>query len=473
MKNLWWKKFNFLNNSDKKKSVLFWSVLAIIIILMFFSFIYTDILITVKHSLNLIQTMVDGHPMGFYASNYGLVVDKLFTIPTMATYDLPIFIIFAIWNFPLWIVQNLFHVSITESLLCLIWLKSLLVLLLGLCAWVVKKICLEINIDKKYIKWAIFAFVSSPLLLMPLFIMNQYDIIALLFILLGIWMYAKGKFGWFVFWFAIAIPMKMFALFIFIPLILLNNKKILPIIKYIVLGLIPLIATKLISSQMPMYKESTAGFNVDMLSKMFKSSINVDFGNASLFCGCLIAIAIFCYVKKLKDKDELNKFCIYIPFVVLASFFIFVEFNPYWIILITPFIAIMLFQNMKNFKINIILDMISSAAILVVTLFYYYWCYGSRVIERMAIPSLFGSTYGMTMKYANPSVLLAEFGVDKFMPFLLAAYVTCMIAMLIIDYPKKSSLELGKPDVEWGLLFTRMLIIVPIPILMIYCYYAR
>lgn len=458
---------------SKHRSLLFWSTLAIIIAVMFFSFIYTDILITTKHSLNLLQTMYAGHPMGFYALNYGLVVDKLFTIPTMATYDLPIFIVFAIWNFPLWIVQNLFHVSITESLLCLIWLKSLLVLLLGLCAWVVKKICLEINIDKKYVKWVIFAFVSSPLLLMPLFIMNQYDIIALLFILLGIWMYAKGKFGWFVFWFAIAIPMKMFALFIFIPLILLNNKKILPIIKYIALGLTPLVATKLISSQMSMYKESTAGFNGGMLSKMFTSVINVNLGNASLFCVCLIAIAIFCYVKKIKDKDELNKFCIYIPFAILASFFIFVGFHPQWIILITPFMAIMLFQNMKNLKINIILDMISSAAILVVTLLYYYWCYDSMVIERMAIPRLFGSTYGMTMKYANPSVLLDRFGVDKFMSFFLAAYVTCIIAMLIINYPKKSSPELEKPGVEWGLLFTRMLIIVPIPILMIYCYYAR
>lgn len=474
MNNSWMGRVRTIYSSEKLKKVLFWSVLAIILTTMFFCFVYTDILITVRHSLNLIQTMVDGHPMGFYAINQNLIIDKLFTLPTVPTYGFPIFVVFAIWNAPLWIAQSFFHISVTESLLCLIWIKLMLIVFLAMCSVIVSKICSEIKIDSKHIKWVIFAFVSSPLLIMPLFIMNQYDIIALFFILLGIWMYVKGNFKWFIFWFAIAIPIKMFGLFIFIPLLLLRKKKIIDIIKYGTLGLLPMLLVGAVSSQMYMYKESTAIFTDNMLAYMFKSVINVNLGNASLFFMAFIAIMIFCYMKKIADKDELNKFGIYIPLAVLTSFFAFVSFHPQWIILITPFMAIIMFQNMRNHKVNILLDILSSASILVVTLFYYFWVYDSTVIQRMVIPKLFGSTLGTVLKYgSNPSTLLAEYGVNKFLPFFLAAYIVSIAAMLIINYPKIHIKLLEKHSIEWGLLFTRMLIIVPIPILMIYCYYAR
>ena len=213
--------------NPKNRLILIWSSLALIIVVLFFCFAYSDILITTKDSLNLWQILFNGHPLEFYSINYGLVVDKFLPVATKVCYEIPIFIIFAIWNFPLWIAQSVFHVSITSSLLCMIWLKSILVVFLALCVWVIKKICVEIKIDNKHISWVIFAFISSPLLLISLFIMSQYDIIAIFFMLLGIWMYIRGNIKWFVIWFSIAILLKLFALFIFIPLILLSNKKIL------------------------------------------------------------------------------------------------------------------------------------------------------------------------------------------------------------------------------------------------------
>lgn len=465
---------NYISKNKKLCTLLVWAVLLAIAAVLFFCFIYSDILITTKDSINLLQTLYNGHPLGFYSLNYGLVVDKFLPVATTACYELPIFIIFALWNIPLWIAQNFFNIQITTSILSLIWAKSILIVFLGLSVWVIKKICLEININKKHISWVIFAFISSPLLLVSLFIMSQYDIIAIFFMLLGILMYIRGNLKWFIFWFAIAILLKMFALFVFIPLILLNNKKIIHIIKYILMGLVPLFLTKVVSSQMVMYKESTTSFSESMLSKLFLSGIDVNLGNASLFCISIVAIAIFCYIKIIKDKDELNKFSIYIPLLVFACFFMFVEFHPYWIILITPFIAITLFQNIKYFKINIILDMMSSVSIIIATMVTYFWCYGPLVIERMVLPKLFGSTYGVALKYPYATSILTELGVQKYMPFLLAVFMVCTISMLIVNFPSKTKTEEKKDvsdKIEWGLLFFRMIIIIPVPILMIFCYF--
>lgn len=465
---------NVKNILSKPKNIIlfYWSILVIIILAIFFCFIYSDILFTTKNSINLLQTISKGRPLDFYAVNYNLIIDKFLPMATWACYELPIYIIFAIWNIPIWIAQNIFHIQITESLLCLIWIKAILIFFLGLCMVVIKRICVEIKINKININWVLFTFVSSPLLLMSLFVMSQYDIIAILFILLGILMYLKNNIKWFIFWFAIAIVIKMFALFIFIPFVLLKYKKIIKIIKYVAAGLIPLILTKVISLQMPMYKESTSAFSDGMLLRLFSKGIDINYGSASLFCAALIAIAIFCYIKNIKNKEELDKYSIYLPLLVFSCFFIFVDFHPYWIILITPFVAITLFQNMKYFKINIILDIISSFAIIVSSIFIYYWCYGPLLIERMVLPKLIGSTYGTTRNYPYLSDLFTKFGIQKYLPFFLAAYITCTIAFLIINFPKDSVNIKDENNIEWGLLLFRLAIILPIPILMIYCYYV-
>ena len=65
---------------------------------------------------------------------------------------------------------------------------------------------------------------------------------------------------------------------------------------------------------MYLYNESTSVFTDEILKRVFSVGINVNMGNASLFCISLIAIALFCYLKNIKDKDEFNKFSEPVPF---------------------------------------------------------------------------------------------------------------------------------------------------------------
>jgi hypothetical protein len=289
--------------------------------------------------------------------------------------------------------------------------------------------------------------------------------------LMGILMYIRKNNKLFFLFFAIAIIFKLFALFIFVPLILLSNKKIISIIWKVLIGVLPLLIVKQLSLLLPMYTESTSGFSDIMMSKLFSKGINVNLGNASLFCIALIGIFIFCYLKNIKNNEEFYKFSIYIPLAIFSCFFMFVDFHPYWIILVTPFMAITFFQNMKHFKINMILDIISSISILIITSINYYWCYGPLLVERMVLPKIFGSTYGMSREYEYMADVLTKHDVVKLLPFLLAVYVTCVAASLIINFPKPDADKKENENIEWGLILFRMLIVVPIAILIIFCYY--
>ena len=69
---------------------------------------------TVSHANNMLSELLNGDFLGMYKVNYGLEVCGHFTT---ICYELPIYIIFIIWNIPTWIAQNFFNIDITSNFL--------------------------------------------------------------------------------------------------------------------------------------------------------------------------------------------------------------------------------------------------------------------------------------------------------------------------------------------------------------------
>lgn len=463
------KKLIDLFKNTEKVAKVDWILFFVISIILFVSFIYWDLFATVTHANNFTTVIRQLKFMDFYKFNYLFEVKG---VQTMVCYDLPIYIFFMIWNFPLWILEHLFKIDILNNILCILWMKTLLISFLIGCSLIIQKICQEIKINKQYIKWIMLIFLSSPLIFSSLFIMTQYDIIALFFILLGIYYYIKKDYKKFLLFFAIAIPLKLFALFVFIPLVLLIEKRITRDIIYFILGGSILFISKFISMFMPYYKESTAVFNDDMIGILLNTSIfKINFGMASLFIAVYIAICIFCYMKELKTKEEINKYAIYIPFITYGFLFLLVSCNPYWLLYTTPFFAIMLFQNGKNYKTNLILDIFYSGSTILIQSCVFFWCYKAMQIDNLVIPAIFGKRTLEAMNYKNVYEVLSVFNIDKYMPILFAINLTTMLAMIIINFPQKNSPD-QKIKIERSLVWLRMLIIVPFALVMVLCYYS-
>ena len=71
--------------------------------------------------------------------------------------------------------------------------------------------------------------------------MSAYDIVALYFAIIGLDYYFKGNTKKFTICFMFAIPLKFFALLIFIPLVLLREKRILKIAGYVFASILPIL----------------------------------------------------------------------------------------------------------------------------------------------------------------------------------------------------------------------------------------
>lgn len=455
----------FKNTENVSK--LDWSLFAIIAGFLFFCFIYNDILYTAVHSNNMFSAVLDGHFLDMYKVNYGAEICEVLI---NACYDLPIYIIFMIWNIPVWIAQNLFNIEVTSNFLSIIWIKTLLIVFLGASIFVIKKICKELKIKDNLIKWVILIFLSSPLVFSSLFMISQYDIITIFFMLLGIYSYIRGDYKKFILWFAIAIPLKLFALFVFIPLVLLKQKQIFKIIANLAGGCSIFIISRIISTCMPYFTESSANFNEEMLTRLLTTStLHINLGPASIFLIAYLFICIYCYIKNINDTDELNKYSIYIPFVTFLSMFLFVNCHPYWLIYTTPFFAILIFMKPEYFKVNLILDIGMSISALVSQIITYFWCFSSNQINNMLLPLLFGN---IEKKAVTISEMLAHLEINKYMPAVLAIYFATVVGMIVINKPEKEKATKSTIKVERSIIWSRMLLIVPVAVAIIIGYYV-
>lgn len=453
----------FLKSAAQPKK-LEWILLISIAVVLFTSHTYNDIVITTRHGINLWNALFDGRIFDFYSYNSQAVSGNvIYTAPQNASYDFASYIVFALWNFPLWVMEKFFKVDVMNSIWCLMWSKAMLVFFLGLSAKIMHKICLEMKMNENLSRWCVFSYLSSAFVLSSLFIMSQYDIISLSFMLIGLLMYFKEKKGRFLLWFAVAISFKFFALFIFVPLILLFEKRILHIFKYFIAGISITVLFKLLFLH-DVATKSSGTFQLDMLKNLAKNSLPLSNGNISIFFLLTALLYIFCYFKNIRDLEELYKFGVYISFLAFAIFFASVYTFPYWIILITPFTSLLIFQNYNKIRINFLVEIAMTTSFICAQMISFFWCFGIKTIEPMILPKIFVKVSLLPQVFSIEYLLNGKFSTIKgALPILLTLFVACIIALAVINFPR-SNKDSGNCEKEYNevgfrdLIFSRLLI---------------
>lgn len=444
-----------------------WILFGTLFFFLFSSYMYTDILYTTRHGLNLWDALFSGEIRNFYLLNKHAYISNGLTCS--ALYDFPIYIAFAIWNFPLWLLEHFAGVEVLNNPYTLLYAKSILILALWGCAWAVKKICKELHINEGHILWCQFLFISSSFVLSSLVLMSQYDVIGLFFTLLGVYYFIKEDNKKFVLWFAIAISFKLFAVLVFIPLILLTHKRVVSIFFHVLCGLSLILFTKLYFPQ----PVDVGNFLISSLRDCIKGP-ELGIGDMSIFVAGYVTVCIYCYMKTIKDKKELEQYGIYIPFVTWMVFFMFTKPNPYWTILIAPYFAIMLFQNPGIFKINLFLHMAGSSVYVLAQMIQFPWCFSYQfIMPKMPLANLikpFGpikpSDNFIDLGFEEQIPEMIELGI----PIFLGIFVATSIMSLIINYPSKknSTIQNAEIQIERSVIWSKILVgvgLVSFPIL--------
>lgn len=362
-----------------------WGVLAVVSIAFYSIYCYSDVIWTTRNGLTLWYMIFERIPIGrFYVTPYPLAEGDWH-----AYYDFFIYIIFAIWDFPLFIYEKLAGTSFADNYIALWYAKSISMFFYFLSAYQVYKMALKISGDRERAGWGVFSYIFSPMMMPVIVIMGGYDVISLFFTLCGVNAYLDEKNKKFVIYFACAIACKMFALLVFILLILLRWKKIWKLMLLLLSGISFILIPKV---YFILYQKiSNADTLIEGIDDTISSVMYIDAylwsGEAPfaltaipLFFFFTFILAVMCYFCK-KQLDD--KMIVYISFLGMVIFVLTSDTHPQWIVLVTPYIAVLECLIWKNLSKKAFLDVCCGVS-------YFLWkvrqspqCFSYNIVNNM------------------------------------------------------------------------------------------
>lgn len=459
------KNFSFKPNQNQKE-IFFkvsWILLILIFGFLFINSLFGDLLITTNASIVFDDLLFKGDLYNFYKATYQTFDGVL--AGSYITYDFPIYIFFGIWNLPLYFITKIWNINWTESTICIIYAKSFLLILEILCLIIIKKILQFFSFTKDEQKMYNLLFMSSSIVIMVIAMFGGYEILSILFTLIGIYFYLKDDLKKFTLFFTIAISLKLFALFIYIPLLIFKEKKIWKIIIYAICSLILVILPKIIYWNAPLYYESMHQFEESMFNKFSISYIMGPYGKISIFIILYAFICFWCYHKKTDNKKLQNIYTMYIPLIVFGFFILFGEIHPQWSILVIPYIIFFLVYNKQNREINIILESIFSITLLAVLYSIFTWVFAPSLFSSLIIGDIFPQSNGI-----NQLNILKYLNVEQILPIISGIMLASFIYFLWINWPEKIT---NKEYEKWNynLLLLRICIIIPFAAIILFYYF--
>ncbi len=427
---------NLLNRSI---GMVDWAVFFIIAIFCYLFFLHGDILCTAGSSISYLG----GHITDFYEYNPENGVE------IMNNYLPSTYILFAIWNIPIYLLDLVScPVSFVEgvSLFVKMWYKALPVIFFIASGFLVFKIGEVLGLGFKKSKLLMFVFYTTPVAFFSPLIFGQYDSFTIFFVLLGTYYYFKDKAFKFVLFFGIAMTFKYFALLIFVPLLLLREKKILKIFLYSFLFLFPLSLEVLFYSDSKNFNIGVLGFKA--ANYLFKGELNLKYIHPSLFLIGWVFVLIFSYMKKFdsKDKTEFFRFAIYICNVVAFLTFGFSMWHPQWLIFMAPFLAMGAVIN-KNARLFFILDTVMFLVFVLLCVNLWRGSVDEHLLEKGFLGNFFN--FDANLIYSITDFIPGS-GID-FCNWLFSCFFALLLAGAVFKHPKFTLLNFKEDLKDCGL----------------------
>ena len=179
----WW-------SNTERPGLVDWALLGIILLGAYAFFLYGDVRATFEHSFNFLDSVLQGRIGDFYR----IAIEHTST-GHPAVYDIPLYLLFGLWNLPTYIIYRITGFQYLLSTPAQLWLKTMMVLAALLAAKVLVDIARDLGVSRQRSKWVAFFFLSSMTLFVPVFVIVQYDIIMIVFILLGLRAYLRRPQG--------------------------------------------------------------------------------------------------------------------------------------------------------------------------------------------------------------------------------------------------------------------------------------
>lgn len=274
-----------------------------------------------------------------------------------------LYIIFALWNIPL---HALGFTTSPEALtgflgspIEVLWWKMLLAIFFFATLTIINKISALVDIDQsKLSSLPSLVFATSPIVIFAVFIFSGYDIISVFFTLTGFYFYLKKDLSKFILFFSVAISFKFFALFIYLPLVLIAEKRLFHIIKLMLLGLLVTLIELLIYWNSEVFRR-----------EIFELALVKSHGSFSSYHGLITVLmgliylggCFYLHIKKFDVDVEWKRVVVLTPLIAYSLMFASVPWHPQWLVIIFPFSALS-YLYVRNKNLLLILDVLGMFA---------------------------------------------------------------------------------------------------------------
>lgn len=302
-----------------------------------------DVAITIRHAKDLLLTIRNGEMGEFYTKVLDKSLSGKYAEPDIryaAVYNFGIYFITMIIMLPFWITEHVFGIYSGENV-WLIYFDVILAFILCLSAYIIYKIVMEMTSDKKVSKNTAFIYLSSYTVLYATIGFCQFDLFYIIFMELSLLYYLRRRYIAFSLLMSVSVMLKMFPIIIFVPLVLLFEKRIVHIIKYMGLVMVFPIFSKLLTHGDIGYSFSAKELSerYGFANRLFASGLNVGIGFGAIFIIAVSIVCIWCFDHQYNERD-CWKYIICIPLIVFTAFFVLVYWHPGWFIMLMPFLCI-------------------------------------------------------------------------------------------------------------------------------------
>lgn len=387
-----------------KITKLHWIFLTFTAILAFVFFTQEfDMKLNMLHGIDLINTLFDKNNfMNFY--NYTL--EKSLNGEYIrgagwpgcgAVYNIVVYVFMAFLSLPVLIFKSFLSPEIFQEVL-LHWSRILMVIFSLICSYLIYKLLRKVGYDKHTAHLSQYLFLSSPITIFCILIFTQIDVISIIITLISLFFFFDKKYYKFSFIIGIAICFKVFSILLFLPLILLVEKKLLKLLTYVfsalsLYGFTTILCMLFDSGYKRALNAITPMYN--FWEWLIRSIIPVGRGNISLFFLFIFFICLIAYITD-SSKIDIFKATILLCLASYTSLFCFAYYHCYWKVIIVPFF-VMCIVIVKDLKLSLILESIASL------------CYMLITPVEFSSAFLFGNTiYSYFLKYKDINLEVNE-----------------------------------------------------------------
>ncbi|MDD4797302.1 MAG: hypothetical protein PHO66_05995 [Eubacteriales bacterium] len=436
-----------------------WAYVGILVALGLYCYSYGDIEITALHSYDLLSVIKDGKVLSFYQ----IVLDKAlaggyYADPNVihaANYNLVIYLALSAWLFPVKLIGHLTQ-SMPSYLFLNLYAKHMVVLALLGSGYALYRVGKQFGLDAPRSKWASLLFLSSPAVLYGTCMFGQLDILSVFFTLWALHFYLEDKLGLFSLVMAAALCFKMFALFVFVPLLLLREKRIWHLLKYGVIGASALVFTRVLAGFDPGYAPTQSAMQgiYNFTGRLFNLGFPAAKGGTYAFVTCFALLCFACYFVK-PDAEEKKYWAAFVPLAAYSFFFLYIEWHPQWLVILYPFVALCLLL-VKNFKAAVVTDTMIGLGHVLMLFIQWPNNFTLEMVNSGILPALSGATLqvraiGGWIKdlFPQAQVLSATVFMASLIAFVLLVGYSLFIG-------KKRSVPEDLSQLERGVIWARM-----------------